>query len=172
MQRNKRRTAKTPLERCERQIEKGLAHFLLAGSALRKIRDQKLYRARFGPKATFESYCLKRWGFGRAQAYRLIDAAEVQANLSPNGDIRLPSEAVARALLPLKDNPKALQAAWTYISDTVKEKITAEVVRAAVQEILDGHKDRKPVPPSEKSRLDLTSPLICPKCRHEFYAGA
>jgi hypothetical protein len=172
VQRNKKRLAKTALERCERQIEKGLAQFLIAGSALRRIRDQKLYQPKYGPKATFETYCLKRWGFSRAHAYRLIEAADVQARLSPNGDIKLPSEAVARALLPLKDNPKALRAAWTYISDTVKEKITADVVRETVQDILDGHKDRKPVPPSEKSRLDRKSPLICPKCRHEFYAGA
>lgn len=170
MQRKKRATAKTPLERCEREIEKGLAYFLIAGVALRKIRDQKLYRAKYGPKATFESYCLKRWGFGRAQAYRLIDAAEVQANLSPNGDIKLPSEAVARALLPLKDSPKALRAAWTHISEKYKGKVTAQIVR----DVLNGEIDPntfKAVPGSSVPRLDRRNPVICPKCGVNIYAA-
>jgi hypothetical protein len=170
VQRSKRHTAKTPLERCERQIEKGLAQFLLAGGALRKIRDQKLYRDKYGSKATFESYCLKRWGFGRAHAYRLIEAAEVQAKLSPNGDVKLPNEAVARALLALKDNPKALRAAWTYISEAYKGKVTAKIVREVLQGEIDP-RTFKPVPSSEIPRLDRRSPLLCPACGYDLHAA-
>ena len=52
---------------------------LVSGLALMEIRDGRLYRAEFG---TFEEYCNQRWGWERAHAYRLIDAAQVVENVS------------------------------------------------------------------------------------------
>ncbi len=78
------------------------------GACLKKIRDGGLYRNFY---KTFSLYCCDRWGFGRAHAYRLMDAAEVFADLSPFGDT-LPkpiTEAQCRPLSPLSktDRPKA-----------------------------------------------------------------
>ena len=54
-------------------------------------------------------YCRDRWGMNRAHAYRLIDAANVADNLSPEGDIPT-SERQARPLARLK--PEQQAEAW------------------------------------------------------------
>ncbi len=48
------------------------------GSALKRIRDQRLYRADY---PSFEAYCEIRWELQKAQAYQYIDAATVAKNL-------------------------------------------------------------------------------------------
>ena len=68
--------------RLERQVERA---FYIAGSALRELRDRRLYRS---THKTFKEYCQDRFGFTRSHPYRLIDAASVIDNLSqmsPNG---------------------------------------------------------------------------------------
>lgn len=66
------------LHRLELKVERA---FYEAGSALREIRDRKLYRA---SHKTFESYCKDRFGFRRSHSYQLIDASGVIDNLSAN----------------------------------------------------------------------------------------
>ncbi|MEX2673389.1 MAG: hypothetical protein WD294_14915 [Phycisphaeraceae bacterium] len=73
-------------------------------ASLAAIRDQKLYRAGY---KTFEAYCEKRWGFKRAQAYRLIESAEVFENVSPGRQNGPEFEKHAR---PLASLPKDQQA--------------------------------------------------------------
>lgn len=68
----------TQLEACEQAIERAKSAFVDAGTALRKIRDGKLYRATHG---TFELYCQDRWGYSRSRAYELIDRADVVAKI-------------------------------------------------------------------------------------------
>jgi hypothetical protein len=102
------------LEDCERWIEFGIGEFLNAGKALVQIHDRHLYRE--AGYTNFETYCTERWGFRRAHAYRLMDAAKIAIALSPNGDIPW-NEAQARALAPLKDDPEALQEAWDEAQD-------------------------------------------------------
>ena len=67
----------------EKVIEAGQQTFIEVGTALAEIRDARLYKADY---KTFENYCVSKWGFKRAHAYRLIDAADVVKDLSPNGD--------------------------------------------------------------------------------------
>jgi hypothetical protein len=55
-------------------IEQGLQSFVAVGTALMDIREKKLYRSQW---TTFEEYLDRRWGLGRAHAYRLMDAAQV-----------------------------------------------------------------------------------------------
>lgn len=100
----------------ENRIAAGLRTFLEVGAALMEIRDSRLYRAEH---RTFEAYCRERWRMGRRNAYQLMDAATVVANvrncahllLEPDSDLRLPAnEAQAR---PLKRLPPDQQAeAW------------------------------------------------------------
>ena len=98
------------LVRAERTIAKGLKSFWEVGMALKDIRDQRLYRQRYG---TFEEYCADRWDLSRPRAYQLCAASEVVADLSTNVDTqRLPeSEAQARPLSRLK-HPEQRQRAW------------------------------------------------------------
>jgi hypothetical protein len=52
------------------------------GQALAEIRDRRLYRA---TNSTFEEYVHDKWVLTRTRAYRFIDAAKVNAVLSPIG---------------------------------------------------------------------------------------
>jgi hypothetical protein len=58
----------------EASIEGAWYHAVNAGNALAKIRDMKLYKDKYN---SFERYLKGRWRMSRAQAYRLIDLAEV-----------------------------------------------------------------------------------------------
>ena len=93
------------LGRLEQTIENGLQTYIDVGSALEEIRARKLYR---GAHATFEDYCRDRWKISRIHAHRLIQAAELAANLLPMGNIPPDNERQARALAHL---PPAYQAA-------------------------------------------------------------
>jgi hypothetical protein len=125
----------TTLEELELVVERGLKGFIGAGEALAKIRDGRFYRPRYG---NFESYSLNRFGLKKAHAYRLIKAAEFQAKLSPNGDV-LPSEAIARVMLPL-DKAERMDLVHTVLEEAKVSanggKVTAKIVEAAVKENL------------------------------------
>lgn len=83
------RLIKSELARHEAVIERGMKTTIEVGMSMAAIRDEKLYEGAF---KTFEEYIKNRWGFERAHAYRLIDAAGVAKNLSPIGDkIEIPS---------------------------------------------------------------------------------
>lgn len=126
------------LEDLEEIIGQGLASFIAVGEALAKVRDSKLYLQHC---PTFEAYCTERWGMKRAQAYRLIESAEVVEAMSPIGDTPLPAnEAQARELGPLKGHPEkmaAAMAAATEAAEAEDRKPTAADVKAAVKEIAD-----------------------------------
>src|SRR5579859_1064181 len=96
------------LKHCEEVITTKLVAFLEVGRALLKIKQRRLYREQFN---TFEAYCMRRWGFNRGHAYRLVNAAEVCAKLSPMGDTPLPeNELQVRPLAGLP--PEAAKEAW------------------------------------------------------------
>lgn len=118
------------LTECETIIEKGLQTFVEVGIALAEIRESRLYRLTHG---TFEEYCGERWQIGRSQAYRLIDSAAVVKNLSPIGDIPLPTtEAQARPLTKLE--PEQQPTAWREAVTTAPNgKVTAAHVGATVK---------------------------------------
>jgi hypothetical protein len=66
----------------EKVIEAGQQTFIEVGTALAEIRDARLYKADY---KTFENYCVSKWGFRRAHAYRIIEAAGIAKYFSPNG---------------------------------------------------------------------------------------
>lgn len=95
-----------------------------------EIREKRLYQQ--AGWDTFEGYCEERWGWKRAHAYRLMDAAEVIKALSPTGDtIPFPAtERQARELAPLRHEPEALREVWQEVQQQHGENITAANVRA------------------------------------------
>ncbi len=82
-------------QRLELKVERA---FYQSGKALVELRDRRLYR---NSHKTFEEYCQDRFGFGRAHSYRLIDAAAIVDNLSPNRRQKA-SPSVERQMMPTK----------------------------------------------------------------------
>jgi hypothetical protein len=60
-------------------IDSGLCKLRNPELHLLIIKKEKLYRLMF---STYEEHCRERSGFAKSQAYRLIDAAKVNQNLS------------------------------------------------------------------------------------------
>lgn len=119
------------LENLEVVIESGLKEFLKVGNALFEIQQGKLYRATFG---TFEDYCQDRWDLQKSHAYRLIDAAEVAADLSPNGGNQQQPKN-ERQVRPLTQLPREDRAsAWREAVQTAPNgKVTAAHVEQVVK---------------------------------------
>lgn len=119
------------LEKLETTISKGLDTFVEVGNALAEIRDRRLYRQYH---TSFAAYCEQQWDMGKSQAYRLIDAAEIVAELetSPNGDTPLPAtEAAARALGEVAPEKRA-----ETMREAAKEgPATARKIREAAAEV-------------------------------------
>ena len=65
------------------------------GNALLSIRERKLYKASYN---SFRDYLKARWGIGKSQAYRLMEAAEaiVEAENVPQGLAEAENERQAR----------------------------------------------------------------------------
>jgi hypothetical protein len=74
--------------------------FYHIGTALKQLRDDRLYRELLFD--TFEAYLKKRWDMSRSHAYRLIEASRVIDNLSPIGDTLPENEAQLRPLVQLE----------------------------------------------------------------------
>lgn len=119
------------LQEHEAIIERGLKTFVEVGGALLAIRDGRLYRQEWG---TFEDYCQSKWGISKTHANRLIDSAEVIANLTPIGVIPLPAtESQARPLASLSAEEQPI--VWRMSVDTAPNgKVTAAHVQAVVNE--------------------------------------
>jgi hypothetical protein len=130
------------LHELEGVVECGIRAFVEAGTALREIRDSRLYQL---THPNFEEYLRQRWGLGKSHGYRLIQAAKVAEEvreLSPNGDMPK-TEAQARAL-------SAPGLSYT-VQMKVVERIargggwgnhTAEDVRLIVSEEEAAHRER------------------------------
>ena len=124
------------LQRCESVIETGFQTFVEVGSALLKIRDDRLYRSSHG---TFENYCSERWELSRPRAYQLIEAAKVVGNLSTIVDKpSLESQARPLATLPAEKQPIAWKAA---VESAPNGKPTARQVAVAVTAIKEAEPD-------------------------------
>ena len=83
------------LAELEKVIEDGLATFLAVGTALVRIRDERLYQE--AGYDTFDRYCRERWDMSGSHAYRLMDASEVVRELPPTA-LQPANEAQAREL--------------------------------------------------------------------------
>lgn len=124
--------------RLERKVERA---FHEAGTALRELRDKRLYRS---THKTFEAYCRDRFGFNRAHPYRLIDAAVVidnlssanQAdNLSPNRRQIMPTKIEqVRSLVALE--PEKQQQVWQEAVEQADGKVpSGRIVKGIVERL-------------------------------------
>lgn len=151
---------RSDLRRLEAVIEKGKQTFIEVGSALKQIRDDRLYREKW---KTFEAYCEDKHEFQRAHAYRLIEASEtVQAvrDLSPMGD-KITNERQARILsdVPIEQMQEVLDNVAERVAKT-DELITAKLLKEVVEEVVNGEPEppkTKPVPTKNEQAASLRS---------------
>lgn len=128
-------------------IRKGIGTFYEVGDALIQIREKEYYRDILGFE-TFEEYCKKKWGMGKSQAYRLINAKQIADNVfPPMGDTPEPKinelhapepeEMTERTLRPLAAVPPEDQPTVYHLAkETAPEgKLTAAHVEKTVREI-------------------------------------
>ena len=126
------------LEKLEKVIESGVESFLATGSALKEIRDQRLYRERF---KTFEAYVKARWSFDRSRAYQLIDASDLKADLStivdknPKADeVKTEGQLRELASVPTESLADVIAKASEIAGDA---PLTAKVLKEARQQVLE-----------------------------------
>ncbi len=114
---------------CEAALDNLRMAFAAAGKALAVIQAGRLYR---GTYDTFDDYVGQRWGMGKSQAYRLIEAWPLAERLSPIGE-RL-TESHVRELLPLAKDHGEEAAATVYkaVQDAGGVRVTATVLREVV----------------------------------------
>ena len=118
------------LEQHEATIEHGLKTFVDVGAALMAIRDKRLYKQQY---STFDDYCKRRWKMSRPRAFQLMDAAQVNRNLSTIVDKLPSSESQARPLARLAE-PEQQREVWQRAVDTAPEGIvTAAHVKKTVR---------------------------------------
>lgn len=123
------------LRQLEESIQAGVAAYIVAGKALKTIRDERLYRE---THRSFEGYITDRWGFSRQHAHRLIQSVDVaetvtQGRLSgPDGDEAIPIPPTERAARELGKLPKDDQAdVWKETVATTPTPSTSDI-RATV----------------------------------------
>jgi len=115
--------------RLELKVERA---FCEAGTALRKLREQHLYRS---THRTFEEYCRDRFGFTRQSANYLIAGAAVVENLTTIGCQILPSsERQVRPLTKLKPNEQ--WEAWQQAVNLASGKVpSGRIVKTVVEQL-------------------------------------
>ncbi len=117
------------LTELEEVIQAGKEAFFRVGSALAEIRDRRLYKPEF---ETFEAYCVQKWGFKRAHARRLIEAAIVVREVAPIGAIAKESHAREIARVP-RDQREAVLRHATQLASTAGRPLTAQHIAAAAR---------------------------------------
>lgn len=119
------------LSALESIIRKGVETFYDVGSALREIRESKLYRQQFD---TFENYCDSRWGFQASRARQLIGSADVVDNLKSVTTVTPANERQVRELAALP--PEKQKVVWQAVIKTTRtEKITAQSITTVIQDL-------------------------------------
>lgn len=116
------------LKRLERVISKGMKSFVEVGNALKRIKEEGLYRA---SHKSFAAYVEDKWGMTKKSAYRLITAGETVETVS-HGTLDAPPLANERQARELAKAPADQQAEiWGEVVDE-HEKPTAANVKDAV----------------------------------------
>ena len=124
---------KRSLPELEAVIERGLTTFVEVGTALKEIRDRRLYRDSHN---TFDTYCRERWRLSRAHAYRLIEAAEIGSQLSPMGDTPPPTnERQVRDLARIPDREQR-DTVWRAAHAEYGPAVTAAQVRELAPRVI------------------------------------
>ncbi len=153
------------LHECERTIEQGIGTFIAVGNALLEVRDEGLWR---GSHESFEAWSQERFDLGRRHADRTIMATQVVALLVDAGPPPR-SEAVARELVPLREQPEEMRAAWSQAIETHGEKPTAPQVHDVVQARLPHDEEPEPESVAPVSTAPPADPV--PTAQEQEFAG-
>lgn len=86
---------------------------------------------------SWHAYCAVEFNLGSARAYQLLDAGRVAQILANSTSVEPASEAVARELAPLREDPEAMAAAM----GTAVELHGASPTAAQVREVVRGPGD-------------------------------
>lgn len=126
--------ADSALARCEAVIDEWIGGFVAVGTALAKIRDQKLYHPEY---KTFEKYLAARWPthITKGRASQLINAAQVAQKLFTMVNSMPESERQVRPLLKLPESEQQADAWQRAVDDSDGGVPTAAVVTQAVEAI-------------------------------------
>lgn len=138
------------LATCEAIIERTKGSFIECGRALAEIRDGRKYLEGW---KTFEEYCKDRWGWKRAHAYRMIEAA---STMSPMGDktdtdVKPGNERQARELAHVEpEQREAVMAAAAAAGPVTAAGIRTAARRAAAPKpkVIDLDETGTPIPES------------------------
>lgn len=132
----------TRLAELEQVIGTGLETYILVGTALREVRDSRLYRT---VATSFEVYCRDQWGMTGDWAHKLIDASGVARQLSSAGLPAPANEAQARAVGAVPEEHRT--EVWTATVEATNGKPTAAAVSAVAEKLV----------PAAPSKATITS---------------
>jgi len=165
------RLIKSELARHEAVIERGMRTTIEVGLSMKAIRDEKLYE---GAYKTFENYASERWGYGKSRAYQLIEAAEVDANLSTIVDIDRPQNEGQLREVAKAPPEKRAEVVKKVVETAAKEnrKPTAKDYKQVVAELVwedveaeDGGEtteaEEKPAPKPSRGKPVQSSAQFC-----------
>lgn len=157
------------LARHEAIIERGLRTTIEVGISMKAIRDQKLYKGKYD---NFESYVKLRWECSRSRAYQLIEAAEVDANLSTIVDKDRPqTESQLRevAKAPVEKQAEVVKKAVEKAAEE-NRKPTAKDYKQAVKQVVgeivyeddeaEEDEEEEEAPKSEHHPKEMAGPLM------------
>ena len=132
------------LEKLEKVIESGVESFLATGSALKEIRDDRLYREGF---KTFDAYVKARWEFQKDYANKLIGSSETKQKMNTMVSVsdadKIQNERQLRELKSVPDESLAevIAKAAEIAGDGA---LTAKVLKEAREQVLEPEKLEEP----------------------------
>lgn len=151
-----------------RAISKDLPAFIRVGAYLVELKGLEVYKE---THKTFEAFIFDQFGFERAQAYRLIDAATVSANLSPIGDISVLPKTESQYREVAKAPPEKQAEVVKKVAEIAAEqnrKPTAKDYKQVVGEIVfDKPKPKSKPIPKPKIKVKLAKPTDPPLTKDE-----
>jgi hypothetical protein len=141
----------------ERKVERA---FYEAGTALKELRDRRLYRS---THKTFEEYVQDRFGMKRAHSYRLIDAAAVVDNLFPprlqigdNLSELSPQEMSPQKMSPQEMSPQEMSPQEMSPQEMSPQEMSPQEMSPNWRQNSTGEKLTNPVPTNEAQCRPLT----------------
>ncbi len=152
---------KAMLKTAESVIASNIGAFLRLGEALCIIKKRDLQKI-LNPELTFDGYCSRKWGFGKAYAYRLISGYECVQNLrkqlaSKNVTLLPTNEAQVRPLVRL--SPTEQVKAWTTV---LKKAKGGNITSALIENIVYGKADK----PAKQYRISVNHVVVA-KAQHK-----
>ena len=123
---------------------------VVAGAALRQIRDRRLYIA--AGWSTFDAYCQEQWEMRRETVDRMLRSADV-ADVLVSAGKKLPrSEYALRVLAPLAANPIGLIEVWDRVAAEMPDGVPTG---AALDRVIHAGDPSKIVDPAPVDMPDV-----------------